>query len=147
MASILLDLENQAVVTASVFGSTTGIAATGAGASVDLIDTIGNYATAVQVVGTVTGTSPTLDTKVQESTDGTTWTDAVDQQGNTLAFTQVTTSTNVQAASWMPRKRYCRTTSTTGGTTPVFPTATLFIAQRRATPANKGGFDQTAAAS
>ena len=146
-AAILGDLESGTVVLPSVFGNTTGIVATGAGTTVDLLPALGNYANAVMVVGTVTGTSPTLNVKIQESTDGTTWTDAVDASGNTAAFAQVTTSSNVQVVGWQPRTRYCRSTATTGGTSPVFPTTGTFLAQRRSAPVNTGGFSQASSAS
>ena len=63
MANFLGDLSNY-IVTPSVYGSTTGIAATAAGTTVDLIDNVANIVSAIQVVGVVTGTSPTLSTKV-----------------------------------------------------------------------------------
>jgi hypothetical protein len=146
-AGIIGDLEAGAIVLPSVYGSTTGINATAAGTTVDMIDALGNYSTAILVVGVVTGTSPTLDVKIQESTDGSTWTDATDPSGNTVAFTQVTTSTNVQVVGWQPRKRYCRSTATTGGTSPVFPATVTIIGQRRSTPSNAGGFSQASSAS
>ncbi len=146
-AGIIGDLETQAVVLPSVYGTTTGINASAAGTTVDLIDALGNYANAVLVVGTVTGSSPTLDVKIQSSTDGTTWVDETDAAGNTAAFTQVTTSTNVQVVGFQPKRRYCRSTATTGGTSPVFPATVTFIAQRRAVPTNAGGFSQASSAS
>jgi hypothetical protein len=147
VANIFLDLQNNAIVTASIPGTTTGSTTNAAGASVDLIDGIGNYASAMQVVGTVTGTSPTLTGKVQESTDGTTWTDVTSvADGTTVSFTQVTTSTNAQVVSFRPTKRYVRGYVTVGGTSPVFPTSITIVHQRRATPANAGGFNQNSAA-
>lgn len=149
MANIFLDLQNNAIVTASIPGSTTGSTTNAAGVSVDLIDGIGSYVSAVQVVGVVTGTSPTLTGKVQESTDGTNnWTDVTSvSDGTTVSFAQVTTSTNAQVVSFRPTKRYVRGYVTVGGTTPVFPTSITIIHQRRATPANNGGFNLTSAAS
>ena len=149
MANLFLDLQNNAIATASIPGTTTGSTTNAAGASVDLIDGIGNYCSAVQVVGTVTGSSPTLTGKIQESTDGTNnWTDVTAvSDGSTVAFAQVTTSTNAQVVSFRPTKRYVRGYVTVGGTTPVFPTSITIIHQRRATPASNGGFSTTSAAS
>lgn len=148
-AGIIGDLESNAVALATVYGSSTGITNAQAGTTVDLVDTVGNYANAVMVVGTISGTgTPTLNVKMQESTDGTTWVDAVDASGNTLTFAAVSASSNVQVVGWQPLRRYCRSTATTvSGTSPIFPTSITVIAQRRATPANSGGFSQTAAAS
>lgn len=142
MANIFLDIGHNAVVTATVPGSTTGSTTNAAGSSVDLVDVGGNYASAVQVVGTVTGTNPTLDTKIQYSTDGSSnWTDVTG-----ATFTQVTTSTNAQIISFFAPARYVRGYVTVGGTTPVFPAGVAIFAQRHLAPANKGGFDLTAAA-
>lgn len=86
------------------------------------VDTLGfNSASVAQEVGTVTGTTPTLDSKIQESADGSTaWADI-----SGAAFTQVTASNNSQALrleglNTGSRKRYIRVVSTIAGTTPSF---------------------------
>jgi hypothetical protein len=69
-----------------------------------------------QQVDTVSGTTPTLDGKVQESLDGSTnWTDV---SGATA--TQVTASTNVQNIVADRTKRYLRYVGTIAGTSPSF---------------------------
>jgi hypothetical protein len=64
-----------------------------------------------------TGTSPTLDVKIQESSDNSTFTDI-----SGLAFTQITTSASVQkiVLNKGATKRYIRVVSTITGTTPSF---------------------------
>ena len=63
-----------------------------------------------------TGTTPTLDVKLQSSPDNSTWTDAG------VAFTQVTTvaSQQIQAIQVDKLQRYVRPVATIGGTTPSF---------------------------
>jgi hypothetical protein len=130
------------IISATLYGNTTGVTTSAnlQGASVDLADNVGNVITAVAVVGVVTGTSPTMDAKMQESTDGTTWTDVTSG-----AFTQITTSSQVQALAIKPTKRYVRCTGTVGGTSPVFPTQVVVYAARRHVPTSFGGFNNTAA--
>jgi len=71
-----------------------------------------------QQVDTVSGTTPTLDGKVQQSADGSTaWTDV---SGATA--TQVTASTNIQniVADRSASQRYLRYVGTIAGTSPSF---------------------------
>lgn len=91
--------------------------ATGAG-----VDTLGYNSAAVSLeVGAVSGTSPTLDVKVQESdTSGGTYTDIAG-----AAFTQVTASNNSQilrleGLNTGSRKRFIRALATIAGTSPSF---------------------------
>lgn len=136
------DLSNQ-IVSGSLFGTSTGVStnANASGVSVDLSSDVGNIVSAVLIVGNAAGTTPTGDFLVQESTDGTTWTSATSG-----AFTQVTTSNQVQVVAFEPTKRYVRTTGTVAGTNPVFEAQTLIVASRRVTPANSGGFSQASSA-
>lgn len=132
------------IVTPTLFGTTTAVTtdANATGASVDLADNVGNIVSAVQVTGVRTGTgSPTLTTKMQESTDGSNnWTDITGG-----GFTAVTASSQVECIAFKPTKRYVRSTGTVAGTSPVFPVTITVIAPRRHTPTNEGGFDNTAA--
>lgn len=73
------------------------------------------------------GTTPTLDVKVQHSLDGTTWFDE-------LTFTQVTTGTsdqiqhvNTASTRQLP---FVRAALTLGGTTPNFDAAVYFDCER-----------------
>ena len=72
MSTILSDVKTAALLKASAYPAT--IADTNAGAAVDLLDADGPCF-AVQVVGAAAGTAPSLAGKIQESADGTTWTD------------------------------------------------------------------------
>ena len=81
---------------------------------------------AVQQVGTVSGTSPTLDGKIQESTDGSTWTDIAG-----ATFTQVTATGNYQAITFDRTKRYVRYVGTVGGTSPSFALAVVISEQKK----------------
>jgi hypothetical protein len=136
---------SQQIVSGSLFATSTGVTtdANAAGASVDLASNVGGIVTAVLVVGGLAGTgTPTLASKVQESTDGSNnWTDVTGG-----GFTAVTTTNNVQAVAVKPTKRYVRTTGTVAGTNPVAEATTLIYAPRRTVPDNDGGFDTTAAA-
>lgn len=70
---------------------------------------------AVLDVGTVTGTTPTLDVKLQESdTSGGTYTDIAG-----ATFAQKTAAGN-EVISFSARKRWLRAVYTIGGTTPNF---------------------------
>lgn len=149
MANIAQDLSTTSYRwSGTLFGSTTAITTNTQyqGVSVDVGLDVGNMITAVQVTGIVTGTTPTANGKMQESTDGTTWTDAVYSTGGaTVAFAQVTTSNNVQVLSYYGTKRYQRSTGTVSGTNPVFTTQILVVGPRRVAPAGDGGFSNQAA--
>jgi hypothetical protein len=79
-----------------------------------------------QNVGTVTGTTPTLDGKIQTSVDGSTgWTDVTG-----AAYTQVTASNNQQSLLVDVRsvKRYARYSGTLAGTSPNYTMAVDMVA-------------------
>ncbi len=88
------------------------------------VDTLGYNSAAVSLeVGAVSGTTPTLDVKIQESADGSTgWADV-----SGATFTQVTASNNSQILRveglGTSRKRYLRAVETIAGTTPSFTMA------------------------
>ena len=143
MANWVGDISQQ-IVSGSLFATSTGVStdANAEGASVDLASNVGNICSAIQIVGGLAGTgTPTLASKVQESTDGTNnWTDVTGG-----GFTAVTTANNVQTIGFKPTKRYVRTTGTVAGTNPVAEATTLIYAPRRTMPDNDGGFDLTVA--
>jgi hypothetical protein len=148
--------------TSMVTGITTDASA--AGASVDIGIGVGSIITAVVTAGAVTGTSPTLTLKMQESTDGSSnWTDSLRYDGTTASVwkqttlasgvltevasvTQITTN-GVYTQAYEPTKRYQRCTGTVGGTSPVFPITVCVVDPRRTAAANTGGFNTTVAAS
>lgn len=143
MANIQGDISQQ-LIAGSLFATSTGVTtdANAQGASVDCGYAVANIFTAIQVVGGLAGTgTPTLTSKIQESTDGTTWTDVTGG-----GFTAVTTTNQVEALPFKPTKRYVRTTGTVSGTNPVAEATTLIYAPRITNPTTWGGFNQTAAA-
>jgi hypothetical protein len=80
---------------------------------------------AVLEVGTVTGTSPTLDVKMQQSDDNSTFADI-----SGAAFAQVTAA-GLSELHFQATKRYVRAVATIGGTSPSFPCAVVILAQKR----------------
>jgi hypothetical protein len=84
------------------------------GSTLDMITADGRCF-AIQVIGAVGGTTPSLTGKIQESTDGTTWTDVTN-----ATFTAVTTSNDSQVLVFERTKRYLRHARTVTGTTPTF---------------------------
>ncbi|HLW66886.1 MAG TPA: hypothetical protein VKS79_16345 [Gemmataceae bacterium] len=101
------------------------ITSTTNGSSADMINGDGSCF-AIQQVGTVSGTSPTLAGKIQESSDGSTWSDVTN-----ATFTQVTASSNYQAISFERTKRYLRYVGTVGGTSPSFAIAVVISEQKK----------------
>lgn len=75
-----------------------------------------------------TGTTPTLDVKVQDSADDTAFADV-----SGLTFTQVTTAASLQTLRIDSRavRRYIRLVATIGGSTPSFNCAGLFVGQKQ----------------
>lgn len=99
----------------------------GNGSAVDMQD-CGPEVAAVLDVGTVTGTTPTLDVKLQESdTSGGTYSDI-----SGATFTQVTASNNQQTIQVANRtKRYVRAVATIAGTSPSFPCSVQIVAPKQ----------------
>lgn len=105
--------------TTAVLVPSANLSATNTGTGVDLRDYVGNVLVVLNI-GTPTGTTPTNDVKIQDSTDNSTgWTDVTG-----AAFTQKTAA-GVDTLSLDTRlaRRYVRTVCTLGGTSPVFPTS------------------------
>lgn len=85
-------------------------------------------------IGTVGGTSPTLDVKMQESDDNSTFADIEDDAAADLAtFTQVTDATGQADTVFVGRikcsnfKRYLRPIATIGGTSPTVEMAMMIV--------------------
>ena len=85
------------------------------------VDTLGyNSASVALEVGTVSGTTPTLDVKIQDSADNSAFADVTG-----LTFTQVTASNNsqvlrIEGLNTTTRRRYLRAVGTIAGTSPSF---------------------------
>jgi len=124
MSTKLQDLPHNAVLGQSLKPQT--LSASANGAAIDLITGDGRCF-AVQMVGAVTGTTPSLAGKIQESADGSTnWSDI-----SGATFTAVTGSDNLQSISFDRTQRYVRYVGTISGTSPSFLTAALIGEQRK----------------
>lgn len=148
MANTFLDIGGTAVVSSTILPA--ALTTSTLGASVDLIDSNANMASAVLLTGAVSGTQGTMDVKMQEST-GTattgTWTDITG-----ATFTQVTTSgvvnsSGTQIISFQRQKRYVRAYATFAGTFTSMLAGVTIFAQRATTPANEGGWQNEQGAS
>jgi hypothetical protein len=84
----------------------------------------------IQNVGTVSGTSPTLDGKWQSSPDNSTWSDI-----SGATYTQVTASNSTQAIGLDVRAgaRYLRYVGTIAGTSPSFTMGVTVQGQKERT--------------
>jgi hypothetical protein len=123
MSTKLHDLARQAVLSVGLTPRT--VTANINGPTGDLLAGDGRCF-AIQQVGTVGGTSPTLAGKIQESADGTTWTDVAN-----AVFTTVTATGNYQAVTFERTQRYLRYVGTVGGTSPSFALAVVISQQKK----------------
>lgn len=76
-------------------------------------------------VGAASGTTPTLDVKIQESDDDSTYTDI-----SGATFTQATAAIT-EEIHFRTSKRYVRAVATIGGTTPSFTFCVVLLAEKR----------------
>lgn len=100
---------------------------TGNGTGVDIRDYEG-IATIILSVGAGGGTTPTLDIKIQDSADNSSFTDVTGK-----AFTQVTTTASKQTMSLDIDnvRRYVRAVKTVGGTSPTFDGSVVMVARKK----------------
>jgi hypothetical protein len=112
MSTKIDDFKNAVLLQSSVYPGE--VDDTNVGTSLDMINADGRCF-AVQVIGAVSGTTPSLTGKIQESTDGTTWTDVTN-----ATFTAVTAANNLQVLVFERTKRYLRHARTVSGTSPTF---------------------------
>lgn len=104
--------------------------ASATGSDVDLkgyINPGGRQMKAFLSVTGVSGTSPTLDVKIQEADATSSYTDI-----SGATFTQATTTTS-EEIHFRTNKRYVRAIATLAGTSPVFDVATLLLVEKRTT--------------
>lgn len=137
-ATWLNDLKN-GIITTSMSLDPAVRTATANGTGVDLLGAEG-WVSAILNVGTVTGTTPTLDVKLQESDDNSTFSDI-----SGAAFTQVTATpspaTTISVLTTHRRaKRYVRAVATIGGTTPSFPCAVTIMARKKIVGSGTGTY-------
>lgn len=95
------------------------------GTSLDYLQCDGRC-TAIQITGAVSGTTPTLAGKIQESADGNTWSDVTG-----ATFTTVTTADTMQVISFARTLRYLRYVATLAGTSPSFVVAAVISQQKK----------------
>ena len=122
----IIDCQNE--LTALELSPPAARTSTVTGSAVDLLGYKGRIKVS-QEVGAVTGTSPTLDGKIQDSADGSTgWADVTG-----ATFTQVTASTSLLSIGVDTRlaKRYIRYVGTIAGTTPSFTMAVNAVGQKQ----------------
>src|SRR5437899_6077210 len=123
MSTKLQDVANQAILGVGLTPRTLTGSVNGTGG--DLLAGDGRCF-AIQQVGAVSGTSPTLDGKIQESSDNAAWTDIAG-----ATFTTVTAANNYQAITFDRTKRYVRYVGTIGGTSPSFALAVVISEQKK----------------
>lgn len=123
MSTQLHDIPNNAQISAAL--TPRAITSTTASGTLDFINGEGRCC-AIQQIGAVSGTSPSLAGKIQESSDGSTWTDI-----SGATFTAVTSTDNTQSISFDRTKRYLRYVATITGTSPSFQIAALMIEQKK----------------
>lgn len=123
MSTKLHDLPSNMILGAGLTPRTLTASANGTGADFQSGD---GRCTALQITGTVSGTTPSLAGKIQESSDNSTWTDV-----SGAAFTAVSTTDNAQAISFDRTKRYVRYAATITGTSPSFPIAVVITEQKK----------------
>lgn len=131
---MITDLVNDAVSGATFFAAARTANANGTG--VDLKNGLGSTH-AVLNVGTVSGTTPTLDVKMQESDDDSTYTDI---PGAT--FNQVTAGNQRQVIRFLRSKPYCRAVATVAGTSPSFTFGVEVFGQKKHSGTG-GGYDRS----
>lgn len=123
MSTKLQDVANQAILGVGVTPRVSTSTVTGTGG--DLLAGDGRCF-AIQMVGAVAGTSPTLDGKIQESSDNSNWTDI-----SGAVFQQVTGGDNTQAITFDRTKRYVRYLGTIAGSSPSFALAVVISEQKK----------------
>jgi hypothetical protein len=123
MATQLEDFRNQVLLQTTVFPAS--VNDTNNGTSVDMIDGDGRCF-AVQVIGQVTGSTPALVGKIQESSDNATWVDIPN-----ATFTSVGSSNSTQSIVFDRTRRFLRHFRTVTGTTPAFFLSSMIGQQRK----------------
>jgi len=123
MSTKIQDLANQIILGVGAPPQTATATVNGTGGDLQAGD---GRCFAIQQVGTVSGTSPTLDGKIQESSDNATWTDIAG-----ATFPTVTASNNYQAITFDRTKRYVRYVGTIGGTSPSYALAVVISEQKK----------------
>lgn len=107
------DVTLQASVTKTATFNSTGVITEGQNYGT-VIQSLWKRASILLAVTAASGTTPTLDLKIQDSADDVTYNDVG------LAFTQATGVTSERKSLDFPLRKYVRAVATIGGTTPSF---------------------------
>lgn len=125
MSTHLHDIANAGLVKQAVClaAATTGNTA---GSSLDMLTGEGRL-NIIQSIGAWVGNSPTVQTKVQESADGSNWYDITG-----ASFSSTATSNTIQTLSFSRNYRYVRSYDTIAGTGSLaIPLANIIIQQKK----------------
>ena len=123
MSTKFQDVASAALLNSGLYPQS--VSASGTGPSIDLLQADGRCF-AVQHVGALGGTAPTVTGKIEESSDGSTWSDV-----SGATFTVVSASNNVQIISFDRTKRYVRYNYALGGTSPTALLAAVIGEQKK----------------
>lgn len=110
-------------------GLTTKLSASGNSADINLVD-VTDVWLAAYVVGTSTGTSPTLDVQLDVKDADGNWLPQVakiTQLTSAPGYSSTSAGLHIAGAGSMVLPYWCRVTWTLGGTTPVFPQASICL--------------------
>lgn len=140
MANTFMDLQHNAQATALLDVSQRTSQTTGSGVNIPDVGT--NVVSAILVVGAATGTSPTQDIKIQESSDNSTWTDAKAPDQTTADFATVSSANQIQVITFLAQKPYVRAYAAApgGSSTPGYTYGVYLLAQKKLWGAPTGGW-------
>ncbi len=124
MSTHLHDIANAGLVKQAV-QLTAGTTGNTAGTSCDMLTGEGRLCI-IQSIGAWTGTSPTIQTKVQESADGSNWYDITG-----ASFSSTATSNTIQSLCFSRNYRYVRSYDTIAGTGSLAVPVTNIIIQQK----------------
>lgn len=89
----------------------------------------GDNAMVILHIGAVTGTAPTLDVKIQDSADNSSWADYGSAFAQKAAAGVSRMNVDLKGA-----RQYVRAVATIGGTTPSFPCSVVLVAEHAERP-------------
>jgi hypothetical protein len=126
--SLLKDIKGSLTFTVGL--KSQAITTTTNGTGVDLQQYVGIPIASINCAAATAGSSPTMDIKIQDSADNSTFADV----SPAIAATQVTTVDSIQQLAIDKRvvRRYIRAVATIGGTSsPSFPVSVVIIGEKQ----------------
>ena len=123
MSTEIGDFKNTVLTLPVIYPSS--VSDTNISAVVDMIDG-DDRCFALQIIGSVSGISPSLAGKIQESSDNSVWTDVPN-----ASFAPVSFASTTQVVVFERTKRYLRHNRTVTGTSPTFQICVLIGQQRK----------------